>query len=108
MATVVAFHAHPDDQALLTGGTLARLRPAVARLGLAGPVTGLGGGNPHCVSCAAGLAGGASSSAGLAGRPAAFSARALARSMSYSLRVTMRWANSPPPDWMLVTRCQPP
>lgn len=25
MATVVAFHAHPDDEALLTGGTLARL-----------------------------------------------------------------------------------
>jgi LmbE family N-acetylglucosaminyl deacetylase len=28
--TIVAFHAHPDDEALLTGGTLARLagRPA--------------------------------------------------------------------------------
>ena len=25
MATVVAFHAHPDDEALLTGGTLAKL-----------------------------------------------------------------------------------
>jgi hypothetical protein len=25
MATVVAFHAHPDDEVLLTGGTLARL-----------------------------------------------------------------------------------
>lgn len=25
MATIVAFHAHPDDEALLTGGTLARL-----------------------------------------------------------------------------------
>ncbi len=25
MATVVAFHAHPDDEALLTGGTIARL-----------------------------------------------------------------------------------
>lgn len=25
MATVVSFHAHPDDEALLTGGTLARL-----------------------------------------------------------------------------------
>jgi LmbE family N-acetylglucosaminyl deacetylase len=25
MATVVAFHAHPDDEAILTGGTLARL-----------------------------------------------------------------------------------
>ncbi|MER8153963.1 PIG-L deacetylase family protein [Streptomyces sp. NPDC094472] len=25
MATVLAFHAHPDDEALLTGGTLARL-----------------------------------------------------------------------------------
>src|SRR5690625_3987234 len=24
MATVVAFHAHPDDEAILTGGTLAR------------------------------------------------------------------------------------
>nr|CTQ92127.1 Mycothiol conjugate amidase Mca (Mycothiol S-conjugate amidase) [Kibdelosporangium sp. MJ126-NF4] len=25
MATIVAFHAHPDDEAVLTGGTLARL-----------------------------------------------------------------------------------
>jgi LmbE family N-acetylglucosaminyl deacetylase len=25
MATVIAFHAHPDDEVLLTGGTLARL-----------------------------------------------------------------------------------
>lgn len=25
MATVVAFHAHPDDEVILTGGTLARL-----------------------------------------------------------------------------------
>jgi LmbE family N-acetylglucosaminyl deacetylase len=25
MATIIAFHAHPDDEALLTGGTLARL-----------------------------------------------------------------------------------
>lgn len=25
VATIVAFHAHPDDEALLTGGTLARL-----------------------------------------------------------------------------------
>ena len=24
MATVVAFHAHPDDEVVLTGGTLAR------------------------------------------------------------------------------------
>lgn len=28
MATVVAFHAHPDDETLLTGGTLARLSAA--------------------------------------------------------------------------------
>jgi LmbE family N-acetylglucosaminyl deacetylase len=25
MVTVVAFHAHPDDEVLLTGGTIARL-----------------------------------------------------------------------------------
>src|SRR5580693_5933916 len=25
MATIVAFHAHPDDEVLLTGGTIARL-----------------------------------------------------------------------------------
>lgn len=25
MATIVAFHAHPDDEVLFTGGTLARL-----------------------------------------------------------------------------------
>jgi LmbE family N-acetylglucosaminyl deacetylase len=25
VATIVAFHAHPDDEVLLTGGTIARL-----------------------------------------------------------------------------------
>jgi LmbE family N-acetylglucosaminyl deacetylase len=30
MATVVAFHAHPDDEVLLTGGTLAA-RPGQVR-----------------------------------------------------------------------------
>jgi LmbE family N-acetylglucosaminyl deacetylase len=29
MATIVAFHAHPDDEVLLTGGTLARLSAIV-------------------------------------------------------------------------------
>ena len=37
MATVVAFHAHPDDEVLLTGGTLARpgalSRPAAPATG---------------------------------------------------------------------------
>jgi hypothetical protein len=28
MATLLAFHAHPDDEVLLTGGTLARARLA--------------------------------------------------------------------------------
>ncbi len=28
MAAVLAFHAHPDDEVLLTGGTLARLAAA--------------------------------------------------------------------------------
>lgn len=27
MATVLAFHAHPDDEVLLTGGTIARAYP---------------------------------------------------------------------------------
>ncbi|KAA2266580.1 PIG-L family deacetylase [Solihabitans fulvus] len=47
MATVLAFHAHPDDEALLTGGTLARLATeghrvviAVACDGLMGEATG--------------------------------------------------------------------
>jgi LmbE family N-acetylglucosaminyl deacetylase len=50
VATVVAFHAHPDDEALLTGGTLARLASegnrvviAVATDGIMGPATGPGG-----------------------------------------------------------------
>ncbi|WP_067831413.1 PIG-L deacetylase family protein [Actinomadura kijaniata] len=45
MATVVAFHAHPDDEALLTGGTLARAAAEGHRVvivtatdGLMGPV----------------------------------------------------------------------
>jgi LmbE family N-acetylglucosaminyl deacetylase len=46
MATVVAFHAHPDDEVLLTGGTLARLAAGgnrvtivVATDGVMGPAT---------------------------------------------------------------------
>ena len=49
MATVVAFHAHPDDEVLLTGGTLARLAAeghrvviAVATDGIMGPASGPG------------------------------------------------------------------
>ncbi|GIF47290.1 LmbE family N-acetylglucosaminyl deacetylase [Asanoa ferruginea] len=48
--TVVAFHAHPDDEALLTGGTLARIVAeghrvvlVVATLGQAGLAAGPGG-----------------------------------------------------------------
>jgi LmbE family N-acetylglucosaminyl deacetylase len=51
MATIVAFHAHPDDEALLTGGTLARLAAgghrviiAVACDGAMGPATDPGAG----------------------------------------------------------------
>jgi LmbE family N-acetylglucosaminyl deacetylase len=47
MATVVAFHAHPDDEVLLTGGTLARLAAegdrviiAVATDGIVGSTAG--------------------------------------------------------------------
>lgn len=47
MATIVAFHAHPDDEALLTGGTLARLAAegnrvviVVATDGVMGAATG--------------------------------------------------------------------
>src|ERR1035438_2611291 len=32
MATILAFHAHPDDEVLLTGGTLARLAAEVHRV----------------------------------------------------------------------------
>ena len=49
MATIVAFHAHPDDEALATGGTLARLAAeghrviiVVATDGFMGPATGDG------------------------------------------------------------------
>jgi LmbE family N-acetylglucosaminyl deacetylase len=47
MATVIAFHAHPDDEVLLSGGTLARLAAeghrviiAVATDGVMGPADG--------------------------------------------------------------------
>jgi LmbE family N-acetylglucosaminyl deacetylase len=50
MATILAFHAHPDDEVLLTGGTLARLAAegnrvivVVATDGVMGPATGRGG-----------------------------------------------------------------
>jgi LmbE family N-acetylglucosaminyl deacetylase len=50
MATVLAFHAHPDDEVLLTGGTLARLAAeghrvvvVVASDGTMGPASGPGG-----------------------------------------------------------------
>lgn len=50
MATVIAFHAHPDDEVLLTGGTLARLAAegnrviiAVATDGIMGPASGRNG-----------------------------------------------------------------
>jgi LmbE family N-acetylglucosaminyl deacetylase len=49
MVTVVAFHAHPDDEVLLTGGTLARLAAeghrvviVVATDGIMGPASGPG------------------------------------------------------------------
>jgi len=49
MATIVAFHAHPDDEVLATGGTLARLAAeghrvviVVATDGVMGPATGPG------------------------------------------------------------------
>jgi LmbE family N-acetylglucosaminyl deacetylase len=49
MATIVAFHAHPDDEALATGGTLAGLAAeghrviiVVATDGVMGPATGEG------------------------------------------------------------------
>jgi LmbE family N-acetylglucosaminyl deacetylase len=47
MATILAFHAHPDDEVLLSGGTLARLTAegnrvviVVATDGVVGPATG--------------------------------------------------------------------
>src|SRR5258706_1566002 len=50
VATILAFHAHPDDEVLLTGGTLARLAAegnrvivVVACDGVMGPATGPGG-----------------------------------------------------------------
>lgn len=50
MATVIAFHAHPDDEALLSGGTLAKLAEqghrvlvVVATDGTMGPATAPGG-----------------------------------------------------------------
>jgi LmbE family N-acetylglucosaminyl deacetylase len=50
VATVLAFHAHPDDEVVLTGGTLARLSAAGNRViivvacdGVMGPATGHNG-----------------------------------------------------------------
>jgi LmbE family N-acetylglucosaminyl deacetylase len=50
VATVIAFHAHPDDEVLLTGGTLARLAAeghrvviAVATDGVVGPADNVNG-----------------------------------------------------------------
>jgi LmbE family N-acetylglucosaminyl deacetylase len=69
-STIVAFHAHPDDEALLTGGTLARAAAAGHRVvlvtatagevGLAGPAhleRGLGGVRSAELSAAARLLG---------------------------------------------------
>ncbi len=51
MVTIIAFHAHPDDEALLAGGTLARLAAegnrviiTVACDGFMGPATAPGAG----------------------------------------------------------------
>ncbi|MET8011595.1 PIG-L family deacetylase [Streptomyces sp. NPDC005271] len=46
MATVLAFHAHPDDEALLTGGTLARLADEGHRVVLVIATDGLMGAVP--------------------------------------------------------------
>lgn len=42
MATILAFHAHPDDEVLLTGGTLARLAAEGHRVILAMACAGMG------------------------------------------------------------------
>ncbi len=46
MATVVAFHAHPDDEAILTGGTLASLSSAGHRVVLVTATDGRMGSDP--------------------------------------------------------------
>ena len=43
VATIVAFHAHPDDEALLTGGTLARLAAGGHRVVIAVATDGVMG-----------------------------------------------------------------
>ncbi|MEU3465188.1 PIG-L family deacetylase [Streptomyces sp. NPDC006733] len=43
MTTVIAFHAHPDDEAILTGGTLARLAAEGHRVVVAVACDGMGG-----------------------------------------------------------------
>jgi LmbE family N-acetylglucosaminyl deacetylase len=47
MATVVAFHAHPDDEVLLTGGTLARLAAEGHRVVIAVATDGIMGPDPR-------------------------------------------------------------
>src|ERR1700745_4121980 len=47
MATVVAFHAHPDDEVLLTGGTIARLAAGGPRVVIAVGRDGDVGAGPH-------------------------------------------------------------
>ena len=58
MTTVVAFHAHPDDEVLLTGGTLARLAAeghrVVIVVACSGSMKGAtGAGNPRLQELAA-------------------------------------------------------
>lgn len=48
MVTVVAFHAHPDDEAILTGGTLASLSAAGHRVVLVTAADGRMGSDPDC------------------------------------------------------------
>jgi LmbE family N-acetylglucosaminyl deacetylase len=80
--TIVAFHAHPDDEALLTGGTLARAAAAGHRVIL---VTATGG--------EAGLADAASTAAGLGQVRTAELARA-ATALGVSRSVLLGYADS--------------
>ena len=51
MATIVSFHAHPDDETMSTGGTLAKAADAGHRVVIVWATRGEHGCSPRIVPC---------------------------------------------------------